>query len=108
MITVHIDRKNRDKFPNSKGDCSSLILDYLIVEELDELNFEKVPSVSKLSVSEINNVCEKIKLISRWQRESVFIPNSSLKLVWFDEFEGSKLNESLWTVMVHQNKCESN
>ena len=107
MITVHIDVKNRRIFPYVPK-CSSLILDYLIVEELNELNFEKVKSESKLSVSDINNVCEKIELISKWPRETVFIPNSSLKLVWFDEFKGSKLNESLWTVMVHQNKCESN
>ena len=88
-------------------------MDYLIVEEVDELNFEKVSGVSKLLVSEINNVCNNIEWMSNWLskrflRETKFIPNLNLKLVWRDEFESNTLNESLWNVMVHQKKCENN
>ena len=109
VITVFVDERNREKLPYFKYlDCSSLILDYLIVEELDEFNFEKIPVATKFSVSEINNVCNQIEWISVQQRENDFMPNTRLKLVWQDEFEGSTLNESLWNFMVHQNKCESN
>ena len=71
------------------------------------MNFEKVSNVSNLSHSKINNVCNELELISESERETEFIPNTSLKLVWFDQFEGTTLNESLWSVLVHQNKCES-
>ena len=35
------------------------------------------------------------------------ITSDNLKLLWNDEFNGITLNESLWTVLAYQNKCES-
>ena len=114
VITIHIDKSAQNiinyyksKCPlncNNRDKCSSLLLDYLVVYEIEN---SKVSDVFKFPITDITDFCIKFEYPSYYPREIFYEPDQSLKLVWRDEFRGNTLNKSLWTLLAHKNKCES-
>ena len=38
---------------------------------------------------------------------NIFKPNDTLKIIWEDNFNGDKIDQSKWEIIAHRNKCES-
>ena len=105
-IVNHYDDRFNIPDQTSRNTCYSLLLDYIKVFKFKSHEEEEI--LNEKANVELNSqeICDKTNSLNdQWYLK--FKKNNDLKLVWWDEFNGTHLDQSKWNIVSNVNKCQS-